>query len=68
MQNGKGVIEVAKAKDPICGMEVDEATAPKAEHKGKTYYFCCDPCKEAFEKEPEKYVKEEPGKSSCCGG
>jgi len=61
----KGVIKVAK--DPVCNMEVDEATAPKAEHKGKTYYFCCDPCKDAFDKEPDKYVKEEPGKS-CCGG
>ncbi len=29
------------AKDPVCGMEVDEKTAPaKSEHMGKTYYFC----------------------------
>ncbi len=27
------------------------------EYKGKTYYFCCDDCKEAFAKDPEKYVK-----------
>ncbi|HID93165.1 MAG TPA: YHS domain-containing protein, partial [bacterium (Candidatus Stahlbacteria)] len=41
------------AKDPVCGMEVDETTASaKAEYKGKTYYFCCTPCKDAFEKEP----------------
>lgn len=52
------------AKDPACGVEVDERTAPKTEHKGKTYYFCCETCKEMFEKEPEKYVKE---KRSCCG-
>jgi len=57
---------MAKAKDPTCGIEVDTATAPKTEYKGKTYYFCCDTCKDTFEKEPEKYVKEKPGKSSCC--
>lgn len=56
------------AKDPTCGCEVDEATAPASEHKGKTYYFCCDSCKETFDKEPEKYVKEESGSSGCCGG
>jgi len=55
------------AKDPVCNMEVDEATASaKTEYKGKTYYFCCPPCKDAFDKEPDKYVKEEPGKSGCC--
>jgi len=45
------------AKDPICGMEVDEATAEhKAEYNGKTYYFCAAGCKEEFEKEPEKHA------------
>ena len=57
---------MAKVKDPTCGMDVDTETAPKTEYKGKTYYFCCSTCKEVFEKEPEKYVKEEPGKSGCC--
>lgn len=55
-------------KDPTCGMEVDPATAPKTEYKGKTYYFCCPTCKDVFEKEPEKYMKKEAGGSSCCGG
>ncbi len=55
-------------KDPTCGMEVDAATAQKSKYKGKTYYFCCPICKEVFDKEPEKYVKEESGESSCCGG
>ncbi|MDI3299247.1 MAG: YHS domain-containing protein [Bacillota bacterium] len=45
------------AKDPVCGMEVDEATAPaKAEYEGKTYYFCAPGCKRAFEREPERYL------------
>ena len=47
------------AKDPVCGMDVDERTAPAtAECQGKTYYFCAMGCKKAFEKEPEKYLQD----------
>lgn len=52
--------------DPVCKMTVDEKTsAAKTEYKGKTYYFCAIGCKKAFEKEPEKYVKE--GESHAHG-
>lgn len=52
------------AKDPVCGMEVDEKEATaKAEYKGKTYYFCAHSCEEAFKKGPKKYVK--PSKWCC---
>jgi YHS domain-containing protein len=44
------------AKDPVCGMDVDEKTALKSEHKGQTYYFCSPGCKRSFDKEPDKYV------------
>lgn len=45
------------AKDPVCGMDVDERTAPATtEYQGTTYYFCAPGCKKAFEKEPEKYL------------
>ena len=45
------------AIDPVCGMEVDTATAEwKANYKGQTYYFCAPGCKRSFEKEPEKYL------------
>jgi YHS domain-containing protein len=37
------------AKDPVCGMDVDEKKA-KSEYKGVIYYFCCRACKEAFDK------------------
>ena len=47
----------AMAKDPMCGMQVDEKTATrKSAHKGQTYYFCSPGCKKSFDKEPEKYV------------
>ncbi len=39
------------AKDPICGMFVDEKTADlKADVRGVTYYFCCAGCRRSFEK------------------
>ncbi|MFQ6136501.1 MAG: YHS domain-containing protein [Candidatus Hydrothermarchaeales archaeon] len=48
------------AKDPVCGMDVDEKTAEhKAEHMGETYYFCASGCKKAFEEDPGKYLKGE---------
>jgi YHS domain-containing protein len=45
------------AKDPVCGMSVNVSTAKyKSEHSGTTIYFCCAGCKQAFDKEPEKYA------------
>ena len=47
-----------KAIDPVCGMTVVKATAKATyEYKGTTYYFCNPGCKDAFAKEPEKYLK-----------
>ena len=46
------------AIDPVCGMTVVKATAKATyEYKGTTYYFCNPGCKDAFAKEPEKYLK-----------
>jgi xanthine dehydrogenase accessory factor len=39
----------ATAIDPICGMQVDIATAKwTAEKDGQTYYFCAPGCRKAF--------------------
>jgi len=58
------------AKDPVCGMNVDEKTAKfKSEHMGKTYYFCSQMCKATFDKNPMKYAGEQGGQMghhSCC--
>lgn len=58
------------AKDPICGMNVDEKTTRfKSEHMGKTYYFCSQMCKTTFDKNPMKFVGEQSGHvghHSCC--
>ncbi len=46
------------AKDPVCGMQVDENSASAtSNYKGLTYYFCSVSCKEQFEKNPEQYKK-----------
>ncbi|MBI4216191.1 MAG: YHS domain-containing protein [Chloroflexi bacterium] len=46
------------AKDPVCGMEVNEAkAAAKSTHQGKTYYFCAPGCKRTFDANPEKFLK-----------
>ena len=37
------------AKDPICGMQVEKATAAAVfEHDGQVYYFCAPGCMESF--------------------
>ena len=44
-------------RDPVCGMNIDPAKAAgKAEHSGKTYFFCGKGCAARFEKEPEKFL------------
>jgi len=44
------------AKDPICGMMVDKATALKSERGGRTWYFCSPTCLRTFE-DPERALK-----------
>ena len=39
------------AKDPICGMQIEKATAAGVfEHEGTIYYFCSPGCLETFKK------------------
>ena len=49
------------SKDPVCGIEVSQRKAEKAELKtsygGKNYYFHSEECKQKFEKDPKRYVK-----------
>lgn len=47
------------ASDPVCGMQVEPATAVAkgltAEHNGQTYYFCGKGCMLDFKDDPEPY-------------
>ncbi len=48
----------AKAIDPVCGMQVDPASAAgQSEHAGETYYFCAVGCKQKFDAGPERFTK-----------
>ena len=45
------------AKDPVCGMMVDEKKAKyKSDYNGKTFYFCAASCKTTFDKDPAKFA------------
>ncbi len=68
-------------KCAVCGKEMKKAEAKITyEYKGQTYYFASEKCKEAFVKEPEKFLKtiytcpmhpdvksDKPGKCPKCG-
>ena len=52
-----------KVKDPVCGMDVDPHTSRhRADHAGKTWYFCSEKCQEKFIAKPDAYL--EPSKQS----
>ncbi len=45
------------AKDPVCGMAVDEKKAAgTSTHKGATYYFCSASCRTKFDANPGRYA------------
>jgi P-type Cu+ transporter len=47
------------AKDPVCGMQVNEAQAAgTSEYRGETYYFCSSSCKQQFDQNPERYTSQ----------
>jgi YHS domain-containing protein len=46
----------ADAIDPVCGLNVDRETAPKATVNGRTYYFCSEQHQQLFQKNPAKYL------------
>src|SRR5512136_3035993 len=54
----RAAAEIARevAKDPVCGMIVDKATALRSEQGGRTFYFCSPACKRTFE-DPERELK-----------
>jgi Cu+-exporting ATPase len=41
-------------KDPVCGLPVDEASAPQVERDGETFYFCSSDCRQAFLSTPAR--------------
>jgi P-type Cu+ transporter len=45
-----------KARDPVCGMIVDKASALSSSRGGRTFYFCSPGCQRTFE-EPEAELR-----------
>ncbi|HEX4510789.1 MAG TPA: YHS domain-containing protein, partial [Burkholderiaceae bacterium] len=46
------------ARDPVCGMMVDPATAAgQFEYGGQRYFFCCGGCLTKFRADPESFLR-----------
>jgi xanthine dehydrogenase accessory factor len=47
----------AEARDPVCGMAVEVATARhRSEVGGRPVYFCCAGCQARFDADPARYA------------
>ena len=55
------------AKDPICGMTVDESSPLRAERDGQTFYFCSEHCRKEFLAQARP-ASSTGGSGDCCGG
>ena len=42
-------------RDPVCGMNVDTATAIRSSDGSSTEYFCSTACRSRFEANPDQY-------------
>jgi Cu+-exporting ATPase len=52
-------------KDPVCGMNVNPATAKNIhEYGGGKFYFCCAGCAEKFKSYPAEYLNKSAAKKS----
>jgi YHS domain-containing protein len=55
--SGRRTTEGDMEIDPVCGMDVDPATAEWTyEYEGKSYYFCAKGCMEDFAEDPAAYL------------
>jgi Cu+-exporting ATPase len=57
------------AKDPVCGMQVDEAhAAATARYADNTWYFCSTRCHDRFIADPAAYASAEVASPGACHG
>lgn len=57
LEDGEFKNMVTMALDPVCGMSVDEESAPAhTQYGGKTYHFYANGCRDDFLRDPEKYL------------
>ncbi len=51
------ILNAAKKKDPVCGMQVDPARAAgRTTYNGTEYFFCATGCLHKFERNPDAYL------------
>jgi Cu+-exporting ATPase len=43
-------------KDPVCGMTVADNSPSRSRYAGHDYVFCCDSCKDKFDRTPDAYA------------
>jgi len=64
---GAPATTVAMARDPVCGMFVDPATAEhSASHGGETFWLCSAGCEAKFVADPERYTSAQPAKAEAA--
>ena len=56
------------AKDPICGMTVDESSPLRADRDGQTYYFCSEHCRKKFVEQTRHAESVAPEPATASGG
>ncbi len=75
MNNSAKQSESWHGVDPVCGMQVTEASAYHYPHDGVEYRFCSEHCRQAFAADPQRYLQDHGGddaggfevkQSSCC--
>jgi xanthine dehydrogenase accessory factor len=49
-------VAAVEERDPVCGMPVSPGSKHRAEHGGRTYYFCCGGCREQFVAAPARFL------------
>lgn len=61
--------ERTSVTDPVCGMQIDPASAAATTtHMGETYHFCSKACLESFTQDPQRYVAKDRDTESNDGG
>ena len=56
-----GEAQPGKVMDPVNGLIVDPATAPKTTYQGQTYYFSSEQTRKEFLENPTKFAKKPKG-------
>ena len=59
LEGARPAARPALVVDPVCGMTVSAESSRPVRHEGTDYYFCCAGCRQAFEQDPDAYVKKE---------